>query len=250
MQRLQRPHNWLWKINRNPMLCLKLHARIGWLLLLIQNLPSRMLCLKLLNRTMSSSPISCMRLSKGQLQPSSGGAGPPAVTPHGVAGKSGGARRPESIESAEPTAKRVKLNTAHRSLVLLGHAERFAAQRRWVTGPRRRHRLARQQPSHKKKPWQHKNAVQAEVQNYGWTPSDPSLAQCAILWLDSRVRTAGEAWPCWLWISDSRDLLLDLLDGFGKRVPSLLHAGGDSLVRGILTPWPKSGKRRKVKPVD
>ena len=89
----------------------------------------------------------------------SGGAGPPAVTPDGVAGESGGARRPESIESAEPTAKRVKLNTAHKSLVLLGHAERFAAQRRWVTRPRRCHRLARQEPSHKKKPWQHKKPL-------------------------------------------------------------------------------------------
>ena len=49
----------------------------------------------------------------------SGGAGPPAVTPHRVAGEPGGARRPESIETAEPTAKRVKLKTAHRSLVLL-----------------------------------------------------------------------------------------------------------------------------------
>ena len=49
-----------------------------------------------------------------------------------------------------------KLNTAHRSLVLLGHAERFAAKRRWVAGPRRRRRLARQEPSHKKKPRQHK----------------------------------------------------------------------------------------------
>ena len=81
-----------------------------------------------------------------------------------TAGKSGGARRPESIESAEPTAKRVKPNTAHRSLVLLGHAERFAAQRRWVTGRRRRHRLACQEPSHKKKPWQHKKtAVQGKT---------------------------------------------------------------------------------------
>ena len=98
----------------------------------------------------------------------SGGAGPPAVTPHGVVGEPGGARRPESIESAAPTAKRVKLNTAHRSLVLLGHAERSAAQRRWVAGPRRRRRLARQEPSHKKKPWQHqkKTAVQTEAQNY------------------------------------------------------------------------------------
>ena len=86
----------------------------------------------------------------------SGGAGPPAVTPHRVAGEPEGARRPESIESAEPTAKRVKLNTAHRPLVLLGHAERFAAKRRWVAGPRRRRRLARQEPSHKKKPRQHK----------------------------------------------------------------------------------------------
>ena len=137
----------------------------------------------------------------------SGGAGPPAVTPHGVAGEPGGARRPESIESAAPTAKRVKLNTAHRSLVLLGHAERFAAQWRWVAGPRRRR--ARNQAT-KKKPWQHqkKTAVQTEAQNYNWTPSDPSLVQCAILWLHWRVRTAGEAGPCWLWIkhSDSIDM--------------------------------------------
>ena len=127
----------------------------------------------------------------------SGGAGPPAVTPHRVAGEPEGARRPESIESAEPTAKRVKLNTARRSLVLLGHAERFAAKRRWVAGPRRRRRLARQEPSHKKSRGNtKKNAVQTEAQNSNWTPSDPSLVQCASLWLHWRVRTAGEAGPC------------------------------------------------------
>ena len=141
----------------------------------------------------------------------SGGAGPPAVTPHGVVGEPGGARRPESIESAAPTAKRVKLNTAHRSLVLLGHAERSAAQRRWVAGPRRRRRLARQEPSHKKKPWQHQKKPLFKPRRritYNWTPSDPSLVQCAILWLHWRVRAAGEAGPCWPWIkhSDSRDM--------------------------------------------
>ena len=94
----------------------------------------------------------------------------------------GGARRPESIESAEPTAKRVKLNTAHRSLVLLQARRTFCcptalgcrtpdAVAAW---------LARNQATKKSCGNTKKTAGQTEAQNHNWRPSDPSLVQCAI----------------------------------------------------------------------
>ena len=53
--------------------------------------------------------------------------------------------------------------------------------------------LARNQATKKSRGNTKKTAVQTEAQNYNWTPSDPSLVQCAILWLHWRVRTAGGA---------------------------------------------------------
>ena len=83
------------------------------------------------------------RIVCGALRPAtrlSGGAGPPAVTPDGVAGKYREARRPDSIESAGPTAKRVKLGLWFfwgTQNVLLPNGAGF-------TRPRRRHPQARQ----------------------------------------------------------------------------------------------------------
>ena len=111
------------------------------------------------------------------------------------------------------------------------HAERFAAQRRWVAGPRRRRCLARQEPSHKKKPWQHKKnrwsnrGAESQLEAFGSVPGP--MRHPLVHW---RVRTAGEWDPIpmsgW-WFSGSPGFTAP------QRVPPMFHTHD-----GFKSLWP------------